>query len=190
MPLAPEDEAGAAFLGQAAVSNKRMVKLPIDAPRSVLIDAINKLILDHNKLLENGTLEALLRNLGATTVMDEIAGTTQSITTAWTDITGWTGTLDCGGGTLLFFVEFTWYASAAGPANFRLNVDGANLPNDTGFSIYTNETSSHKMTSRTLLGTHVAEDGMTVKLQGKKASGNLQFDAEDKIRVTVLELPD
>lgn len=197
--ISPDDAAGAALLGITTIPTAigPIPRLPDNSSGPERIAAINKLIEAHNAMFEGGLFEALLTNMflneyGMTgaTVLDEVAATTQSITTSWTNITNWAGTFDCGGGTLLFFIEFTWFASAAAAADFRLQIDGVNYPSDTGFSVYTNETSSHKFTARTLIATHDAEEGVAIKLQGKKASGNLQFDAQDKIRITVLELPD
>lgn len=50
--LAPEDVAGAAALGIAAVPFVLLNRIPIDTPRENLIDTINKLVDNYNKLLQ------------------------------------------------------------------------------------------------------------------------------------------
>lgn len=126
-----------------------------------------------------------------TTVIDEIAGASQSITTSFTDVTNATGSLTTSGGDVLFLVEFTYFKATAGTSisAFRISIDGTTYaPSSTGFKQYTNEVSSHKMVSRSILVTGLSAGAHTIKIQAQSpTSGTTNFDTNDFFRLTAVE---
>lgn len=161
--------------------------------RTPIITDFTRAVHDHSSDSQGGALTQSAFNdytLIPQTILDEVAASTQAITTAaYADITNWSGTFNSSGGRLLFFLEFTYYRATSGNAsNFKLVVDGTN---ETIFRQYTNELSSHKFCARTIAVTGVdAGEDIAVKLQAQAVtSGTTSFDANDWIRLTVLELP-
>lgn len=131
-------------------------------------------------------------NAQYTTVFNEkVASSWSNSTTTFTDVTGWTGGgLNLSGNNVLLFVEFTYYRLTSGnTSDFRVVVGTTSYPSSTGWRQYTNELSSHKMNSRTLLLTGLKPGGYTVKVQGANVSGgSVNVDSADWLRITAMEL--
>jgi len=114
---------------------------------------------------------------------------TQTIGTTFTDTTWWTEkTFSTTGGDIVIHVALTYFASNANNCYFRLVIDGSTYsPSSTGWAQYNNETSSHRLTARTLLLTGLSSGSHTIKLQMRATSGNVYKDTNDYLNLLLVE---
>lgn len=168
--------------------------------RQPFIDHYGNAVHDHEDNTGGGQLTiAALRDravVQAQTAINEAQASTISLSGGtFQDMTGFSGNFTSEGGDLLLFAEWTYYKGTTGTRSYFRYVLDAGTPNEkfipssAGFFQYTNEIASHKMIARTLIAENILPGAHTIKMQGHpNSAGTLQTDAEDVMRLTILEL--